>query len=149
MDVRAMNDSSFHLTIYLFVTFFLHVNCYATDDATIKQLDESGKKSGKFIVDLKDFMPKPEPTTEEPMGYKSGLNQGLNPIDFPAKLPAACPGDTNPLYPICENVRGPLRHVRFTNYTICVFNKPEGFTEKVAAWKSVVFGFLAVWGVLG
>ena len=137
------------LSFYRVTFLFLIVNCNGKDTLRFKPIEKSQlpnlDSGGTFTIDLNDFIIH----DEEIETTKSPDSRQLSPYDAAEKVPAACPGDSNPLLPLCENVRGELRHERFTNYTICVYSKPEGFSEKVAISKSVGFSVLALWGICG
>ena len=100
------------------------------------------KSSGEMMINLQKLNSEPELQTTE------------TPSEVFARLPdvvsePVCPGDVNPVYPLCPNIRGELHHAKFTNNSVCVFNKPEQFTAKIAISKTFAFGLLAAWGIMG
>ena len=123
-----------------FVPFFMILPHLSFQDLSKVRVErKNGSNSG--VIDYSNFK-KDTPITQKP-----GI---FEPTPIPTsefKLP--CPGESNPDFPVCMNVRGSLQHKDFRENSVCVYTEPDTFAYKTAVIKSVLFAVVAAFGIIG
>ena len=98
------------------------------------------RNNGSGVIDFSNY--KQKTTTQKPK-FEPTVISSANIHQLP------CPGESNPDFPVCLDIRGSLRHKDFKENSVCIYTAPDAFTQKTAITKSVLFSVIAATGIIG